>query len=210
MKHSRLHEQHLKQGAVLAEVTGWEMPAHYGDPAAEHRVVRSGVGVADLSHRGKLRVTGEDRVKWLQSIISNDILPLSPGQGLYSSFLTHKGKMLTYFRVYALAESLVLEDVGEIGETTYQTLRKFLLYGTKAKMENLAETWGHLIVSGPQADGLVKAAFGSDVAGLTTLSFLTYQVGGHEALLIRTEETGETDVEILLRSEEHTSELQSP
>jgi glycine cleavage system T protein len=198
MKQSRLHEQHVKRGAVFAEVTGWDMPAHYGDPVAEHRAVRSGVGLADLSHRGKLRVTGEDRVKWLQSIISNDILPLRPGQGLYSSFLTHKGKMLTYFRVYALAESLVLEDVGEIGETTYQTLRKFLLYGTKAKMENLAETWGLLLVSGPQANALIKSAFGTDVAELTPLSFLTYQVGGHEALLIRTEETGETDVEILI------------
>ncbi len=198
MKQSRLHDQHLTQGAVLAEVTGWNMPVHYGDPAAEHRAVRSGVGIADLSHRGKLRVTGEDRVKWLQSIISNDILPLSPGQGLYSSLLTHKGKMLTYFRVYALTESLMLEDVGEIGATTFQALRKFLLYGTKAKLENCWETWGGLLISGPQADGLVKAAFEADVAGLKPLTFLTQQIGGHEALLIRTEETGETDIEILL------------
>ena len=56
MKQSRLHEQHLKQGAVLTEVTDWQMPAHYGDPAAEYTAVRSGMGVADLSHRGKIRV----------------------------------------------------------------------------------------------------------------------------------------------------------
>lgn len=205
MKQPRLRDQHLKQGATLAEVTGWEMPAHYGDPVAEHRAVRSGVGLADLSHRGKLRVTGEDRVKWLQSIISNDILPLAPGQGLYSSFLTHKGKMLTYFRVYALAESFMLEDVGEIGETTFQALRKFLLYGTKAKLENCGETWGLLLVSGPKASDLVKTAFGVDVAGLKPLTFLTQPIGGHEALLIRAEETGETDIEILLPADGLTS-----
>lgn len=198
MKRSRLHEAHLTAGAVMAETAGWEMPVHYGDPAAEHRSVRQGVGVADLSHRGKLRVTGDDRVKWLQSVISNDILPLAPGQGLYSSFLNHKGKMLTYFRVYALTDALMLEDVGEIGEATVQALRKFLLYGTKAKLENCAETWGHLLVSGPCAADLIKAAFGADVTGLSPLTFVTQAIDGHQALLIRTEETGEIDIEVLL------------
>ena len=198
MKQSRLHEQHLKQRAVLAEVIDWQMPAHYGDPATEYAAVRNGVGVADLSHRGKIRVTGEDRVKWLQSVISNDILPLTTGQGLYSSFLTHKGKMLSYFRVYALPDSLFIEDVGEIGETTFQALRKFLLYGTKAKMENCAETWGLLLISGPKAGALIHAAFGTDVSGLKPLSCVTQEIGGQLAMLIRTEETGETDMELLI------------
>src|SRR5439155_1676471 len=202
MKHSRLHEHHLKRGAVLGEAGGWEMPVHYGDPVAEHIAVRQGVGIADLSHRGRIRVTGEDRVKWLQSVISNDILPLAAGQGLYSSFITHKGKMLSYFRVYALPDSLMLEDVGEIGDTTFQALRKFLLYGTKAKMENCAETWGLLLVSGPKAAELIKAAFGADINGLKSLEFLMQEIGGQQALLIRTEETGETDIEILLPADQ--------
>jgi aminomethyltransferase len=115
VKYLPLHEQHTKRGATFHEVSGWEAPRHYGDPIAEHAAVRSSVGIADLSYRGTLRVTGEDRVKWLQSIISNDILPLTAGHGVYSSFLTHKGKMLSYFRVYDLPDSLVVEDVGEIG-----------------------------------------------------------------------------------------------
>lgn len=198
MKHSRLHEQHAKHGATFEEAAGWEVPRHYGDSVAEHAAVRNGVGIADLSERGKLRVTGDDRVKWLQSIISNDILPLTPGHGVYSSFLTHKGKMLSYFRVYALPDALMVEDVGEIGDATFQAFRKFLLYGTKAKMENGAESWGLLLVSGPKAPTLIQDAFGCDVAGLQPLAFLTHEIGGHHALLIRTEETGETDIEILI------------
>jgi aminomethyltransferase len=198
MKHSRLHEQHLKLGAAFGESAGWEMPLHYGKAEAEHAVVRNGVGIADLSHRGRLSVTGDDRIKWLQSVISNDILPLKPGQGLYSSFLSHKGRMLTYFRVYTLADSLMLEDVGEIGEVTLQSLRKFLLYGTKAKMENCAGTWGLLLVSGPKAADLIKAAFGADVSGLKPLSFITHEIAGQQALLIRTEDTGEIDIEVLI------------
>lgn len=198
MKRSRLHDQHVKLGAVFAESAGWEMPARYGDPAVEYAAVRQGAGMTDLSHRGKLRVTGEDRVKWLQSVISNDILPLSAGDGLYSSLLTHKGKMLTYFRVYALPDSLFLEDVGEIGDTTFQALRKFLLYGTKAKMDNCAESWGLLLVSGPKAGDIINAAFGADTSGLKPLAFVTQEIGGQQALLIRTEETGATDIEILI------------
>lgn len=201
MKHSRLHQQHIQLGATFEESTGWEMPVHYGDIVAEHRAVREAVGIADLSHRGKLRVTGEDRVKWLQSIISNDILPLQPGQGRYSSFLTHKGKMLTYFRLYIQSDAVMVEDVGEIGEATFQAFRKFLLYGTKAKMENCAETWGLLLVSGPKAAQLIQSAFGVDVTDLKPVDFVTAQIGGQPALMLRTEETGEVDIEVLLPAE---------
>lgn len=201
MKHSRLHQEHTQLGATFEEITGWEMPMHYGNVAAEHRAVREAVGIADLSHRGKLRVTGEDRVKWLQSVISNDILPLQPGQGRYSSLLTHKGKMLTYFRLYMQGDAVTVEDVGEIGETTFQALRKFLLYGTKAKMENCAETWGLLLVSGPKATQVIQSAFGVDVTDLKPVDFVTAQIGGHSALMLRTEETGEVDIEVLLPAE---------
>jgi glycine cleavage system T protein len=198
MKHSLLHNLHTQLGASFEDVAGWEVPAHYGDVAAEHHAARHAVVIADLSHRGKIRVTGDDRVKWLQSIISNDILPLTPGQGRYSSFLTHKGKMLTYFRLYMQTDAVMLEDVGEIGEVTFQALRKFLLYGTKAKMENCAESWGLLLISGPKATHVIQSAFGVDVTDLKPVNFVTAQIGGSQALVLRTEETGETDIEILL------------
>jgi glycine cleavage system T protein len=191
----------MQLGASFEEVAGWEMPAHYGDVAEEHRAVRQSVGIADLSHRGKVRVTSDDRIKWLQSVISNDILPLQPGQGRYSSFLTHKGKMLTYFRVYVQSDAVMLEDVGEIGETTFQALRKFLLYGTKAKIENCAESWGLLLISGPKAPDVVRSAFGVDIVDIQPVNFVSAQIGGQTALVIRTEETGEFDVEILLPAE---------
>ena len=198
MKHSRLHEHHMKLRATFEEVAGWEMPAHYGAWVAEYQAVRQAVGLSDLSHRGKIRVTGDDRVKWLQSLISNDILPLQPGQGRYSSFLTHKGKMLGYFRVYTLSDCLWVEDVGEVGDATFQALRKFLLYGTKAKMENCAESWGLLLISGPKACATVNAAFGVDMSDLKPVSAIAAQIGGHASFVMRTEETGEDDLEILL------------
>src|SRR5262245_5906969 len=198
MKQSRLYDHHVKLGAAFEEVAGWTMPAHYGDWIAEHLAVRHAVGLSDLSHRGKVRVTGDDRMKWLQSVISNDILPLQPGQGCYSSVLTHKGKMLTYFRVFMQTDAVMVEDVGEIGDSTYTALRKFLLYGTKVKMENCAESWGLLLISGPKALVTVNAAFGVQMKDVKPINFITAQIGGQTALVCRTEETGEEDVEVLI------------
>ncbi len=201
MKQSPLHEQHLKLGATFEEVSEWDMPAHYGKWVEEYQAVRQSVGLSDLSHRGKIRVTGDDRVKWLQGLISNDILPLQPGQGRYSSFLTHKGKMLGYFRVYALSDSLWVEDVGEVGDATFLALKKFLLYGVKAKMENCAESWGLLLVSGPKACSTVSAAFGIEMSDLEPVTAISAKIGGHTSYVLRTEETGESDLEILLPAE---------
>jgi aminomethyltransferase len=198
MKQSRLHEHHEKLGAIFEEIAGWDMPAHYGEWVGEYHAVRQAVGLSDLSHRGKIHVTGDDRLKWLQGLISNDILPLQPGEGRYSSFLTHKGKMLGYFRIYTLADSLWIEDVGEVGDATFQALRKFLLYGIKAKMENCAESWGLLLVSGPKACATVSAAFGVEMSDLKPVSAITAKIGGHTSYVLRTEETGEDDLEILL------------
>jgi glycine cleavage system T protein len=198
MKHSRLHDLHTKLGATFEEIAGWEMPAHYGKWVAEYQAVRHAVGLSDLSHRGKILVIGDDRIKWLQGLVSNDILPLQPGQGCYSSFLTHKGKMLGYFRVYALSDSLWVEDVGEVGDATFQALRKFLLYGIKAKMENCAESWGLLLVSGPKACSTVSAAFGVEMSDLKPVSAIAAQIGGHASFVLCTEETGEIDLEVLL------------
>ncbi len=198
MKQSRLHDAHVKLGAVMGDAAGWTMPLHYGNPADEQAAVRRTVGIADLSHRGRLRVTGDDRVKWLQSVLANDILPLTPGRWLYSAFLNHKGKMLSYVRVLALADSLMLEDVGEVGDATFAALRKFLLYGTKAKMEHCADSWGQLLVSGPKGAKLVAASFGVDTAPLKPMTFLTCEIGGRQALIARTEETGEPDLAVFV------------
>jgi len=198
MKHSPIHNHHTNLGATFEEVAGWDMPAHYGEWLAEYQAVRQAVGLSDLSHRGKIRVTGDDRIKWLQGLISNDILPLQPGEGRYSSFLTHKGKMLGYFRVYVLSDSLWVEDVGEVGDATFQALRKFLLYGIKAKMENCAESWGLLLVSGPKACATVSSAFGVEMSDIEPVSAIAAQIGGHASFVLRTEETGEIDLEVLL------------
>ena len=62
---SPLHDRHVALGAKFAEFGGWMMPLHYSGVVAEHKRVRSAVGLFDVSHLGKLRVTGTGAVDFL-------------------------------------------------------------------------------------------------------------------------------------------------
>ncbi|HSQ92349.1 MAG TPA: glycine cleavage T C-terminal barrel domain-containing protein, partial [Nitrospiraceae bacterium] len=74
----------------------------------------------------------------------------------------------------------------------------FLLYGVKSKMENCAESWGLLLVAGPRACATVNAAFGVVMSDLEPLSTISAKIGGRTSFVLRTEETGEIDLEVLL------------
>src|SRR5512132_2071326 len=76
-----LDEVHCAHGATMQEICDWQLPAHYGDVAAEYRAVREDVGVIDRSYVGKVVVTGRDRQAFLHAMLSNEIKALLPGQG---------------------------------------------------------------------------------------------------------------------------------
>ena len=201
MKPSVLHSIHEELGAHFVALGDRSIPAHYGDHAAEHLAVRKTAGIADISHRGMLQVTGDDRVTWLQSIVSQDLRPLQPGKGCYSAFMSAKGKILSCFRVYLQPEAVLVEDVGEVGDQTFQAFRKFLLYGTKAKIKSLLESWGILLVSGPLASKILEDSFSISVKSLAPLCFVSFEIDGQYALVARTEETGEEDFELFASQE---------
>ncbi len=193
-----LHEHHQALGATFQTHGDWEVPTHYGNSQLEYEALHSNAGLADLSLRGNLIVTGDDRITWLQSIISQDILPLQPGQGRHSTFMDHKGKMLSYFRVFIRPEQVVIEDVGEVGEQTYAALRKFLLYGTKAKMAKGIESQGLFLLSGPKAAEILKEALGIEVESLASLQSMPFSFEGAEGFIARAEETGMSDFELFV------------
>src|SRR3989304_4658069 len=94
MKQTPLSTTHARLGAVFAELAGWEIPRHYGDPAKEHGAVRGGVGLCDRSFLGKIQVGGKDRQEFLHSLVSNNVKRLRAGEGTYATLLTPKGKMI--------------------------------------------------------------------------------------------------------------------
>jgi folate-binding protein YgfZ len=78
--------------AVVAQ-TGPDIgvPWHYGDPMREQRLLDSGGGVVDLSHRGVITVTGPDRLSWLHSLTTQYLEGLEPGRGVTTLVLSPHG-----------------------------------------------------------------------------------------------------------------------
>ena len=83
---SPLHERHVALGAKFAAFGGWEMPLEYagGGVLREHAAVREAVGIFDVSHLGKARVTGAGAADFVNSCLSNDLGRIGPGKAQYT------------------------------------------------------------------------------------------------------------------------------
>ena len=77
MKNTALTERHIALGAKMAEFAGYNMPISYSSITDEHKAVRTGVGVFDVSHMGEFIVRGKEATKFLQSATSNDVSKLT-------------------------------------------------------------------------------------------------------------------------------------
>jgi aminomethyltransferase len=76
------------------------MPVHYGNITDEHRAVRNGVGLFDISHMGRLWFQGRDAAAWLNRATTNDVAGLAEGQIQYSLMTDDRGGILDDILVY--------------------------------------------------------------------------------------------------------------
>jgi len=104
MKHTPLHSTHEALGAKMAPFGGYLMPIQYAGIQEEHRQVRIGVGVFDVSHMGEFIVSGSSALKLLQHLCSNDISKLYPGKAQYNYWPNGKGGTVDDLIIYQLTE----------------------------------------------------------------------------------------------------------
>jgi tRNA-modifying protein YgfZ len=78
-------------GAVPADGPDTGVAAHYGDPFAEQRALAGALGLVDRSHRGVIRITGQDRLSWLHSLTTQDLASLAPGSTAEALILSPNG-----------------------------------------------------------------------------------------------------------------------
>ncbi len=82
---SPLHDRHVALGAKFAEFGGWSMPLEYPTGVVrEHTAVREAVGIFDVSHLGKLMVTGPGAAAYVNATLSNDLDKIAPGKAQYT------------------------------------------------------------------------------------------------------------------------------
>src|SRR4029453_1604128 len=80
-----LHDRHTALGATLGAFGGWSMPISYPDgTVAEHTAVRTDVGVFDVSHLGKLAITGPGAAAFVNRCFTADLDKIGPGQAQYT------------------------------------------------------------------------------------------------------------------------------
>ena len=104
-----LHNFLSQQGAQFGDVAGETVARNYGDTNAEHRALTESVALVDLSFRGCLAVLGDDRVKFINGQVTNEVAGLKPGQGCYAALVNAKAKMQADLFVYRLDDELILD-----------------------------------------------------------------------------------------------------
>jgi folate-binding protein YgfZ len=185
-----LHDIHERLGARFAEADGLLLPSDYGDSTAEHEAVRERSGLIDRSERGKIEVTGKDRVTFIHGLVSNDVKGLMPGRGCETALLDVHGKITALLVVHCLADRLVLETDRALAEPLQAAIDRYL-FSERAELEDVTAASGILTVAGPAARKIVEQAVGVALPDLPRWGHVLAPEAGAEIRIVRTEEMGE-------------------
>jgi aminomethyltransferase len=196
MPRNPLYTVYQELGAVFTEVAGWEVPRHFGTPAAEYHAVRQGVGLCDLSHRGLVRVTGSERQRFLHAMVSNDTASLCPGEGRYATLLTHKGRLVADFVVYAKHDAYLLDMEPHAVRPFIEAIERFVI-SEDVTFHDDSAAWGLLSLQGPQTACLLALALEQQVPELAPYAHTSCALAEQEVQLIRRSHTGELGYQLL-------------
>jgi aminomethyltransferase len=103
LKRTPLFTAHQKLGGKLVEFGGWEMPVQYTSITDEHLAVRQAAGIFDISHMGEVTVSGSGAAAFLNSVLTNDIRKLAPGEGQYTLMGNERGGVIDDLYAYQLS-----------------------------------------------------------------------------------------------------------
>jgi aminomethyltransferase len=196
--HSPLHDRHVALGAKFAAFGGWEMPLEYagGGVLREHAAVREAVGVFDVSHLGKARVTGPGAADFVNSCLSNDLGRVGPGQAQYTLCCDDAtGGVVDDLIAYLIGpdEVFLIPNAANTAEVVRR-----LVAAAPVGITVTDEHRRHavLAVQGPKSAGTVAAL------GLPTshdyMSFHPAVIGGADLIVCRTGYTGEHGYELVV------------
>ena len=106
LKRTALFSAHQKLGAKLVDFGGWEMPVQYTSITDEHLAVRQAAGIFDISHMGEVTVSGAGAEAFLNSLLTNDIRKLVPGEGQYTLMCNERGGVIDDLYAYRLCSDV--------------------------------------------------------------------------------------------------------
>jgi aminomethyltransferase len=207
LKETSLAAAHRKLGARMVDFAGWNMPVQYQSIVAEHKAVRSDVGLFDVSHMGEFSISGSDAATFVQRMIANDLEKLSaPNTALYTQFVNETGGTVDDLIVYRRAVDYLLVVNASNIDKDYAWLEKHLRTGGSTSgdvhLQNLSAETALLSLQGPKAVAVlaaVGAALSADLAFFTHTQTL---IDNMPVEIARTGYTGEDGFEIFVKPEQ--------
>lgn len=162
MTRTPLCEQLVSAGGRTGEYCGAETAASFGDPRAEYEALVKGCGLYDLGWRAKIALTGSDRVRWANGMVTNNVRDLAVGQGNYNFLLNAQGHIQADLYVYKLGERLIVDTELWQAEKLKQIFDKFIVMDD-VEVQDISNKLTALAVQGPKAMAVLHSS-GVDVA----------------------------------------------
>jgi aminomethyltransferase len=200
LKRTPLFPQHQALGARMVEFGGWEMPVQYSSILDEHHAVRNAAGLFDISHMGRLLVSGDGALPYLQRITTQDVSTLGVGQATYGLLCREHGGIVDDIFIYRLpTDYLVVVNASNLEKDFLWMLDQ--LPGFDVTLTNISERMGMIALQGPRAEAILGRATDGQIA---TLPFhgvaLARLLDVDNALIARTGYTGEDGFELFIDS----------
>ena len=193
-----LHETHLSLEAKMGPFGGWDMPIEYtAGTVAEHTAVRTAVGIFDVSHMGKVRILGAGAYAFANSVFTNDIDRIKPGQAQYSMLCNDAGGVIDDLIVYLVSDAEVrfIPNAGN-ASTVVAHLEKLSPGGVVIENNHLSQ--GIIAIQGPNTSKVVRAL------GLPTdhdyMAFVDEKWNDFAVSICRTGYTGEPGYELVIEN----------
>jgi aminomethyltransferase len=188
-----LYEKHVELGARLVPFAGWEMPVQYEGVIPEHLAVRRDCGVFDVSHMGEIEVEGPRAGEFLQSLLSNDLDRIGPGQAQYTLLTNEQGGIVDDLIVYERAPDSFLLIVNAANrEIDLDWLRDREVPGSTVR--DVSDEHALLAVQGPRS--LERLG----LPGAPAFTFAEGEIDGIACTVNRTGYTGEAGCELLVEA----------
>ncbi len=194
LKRTQLYDVHVAAGATMVDFGGWEMPIQYPTGiVAEHLWCRSQCGIFDVSHMGRLDIEGPENVKFLQHVLSSNVLALDINQAQYALIPNETGGVIDDVYLYRFEESkyFLVINAGNIDKDLahlYKEAEKF-----DVKITDVSRDYAAIAVQGPKSKDILMVMSGG--APLTVEnaknSLNTLTMDGKNVRIAKTGYTGE-------------------
>jgi aminomethyltransferase len=199
-RQTAFHPVTSKSAAGFMEESGWWWVTNFGDPDAEYRAVREGVGMWDLSPLNKWEFRGPDALEAVQRMHSNDVIGMETGRVRYGAFLDEDGLLVDDGTVFKHADDhlWVCTNGNEHVEYFTESTK-----GLDVSFAYIAPELPSMQIQGPRSRELLRGLTDAPIEDLGYFTFLPDQVkvGGVPVWLSRTGFSGELGFELFLRPE---------